>query len=125
MRRKWNQPFYDEDPNCIEVFPDGTVRRGIRATYCDEDVEMFQQGYKCVNCEEVLDSAFPESCFLCGFPVKEKQIEVFGQVFDGWRPMGSQIDWDEEQDRLERQRDERLRAEGAKARGIWVPSKPS
>ena len=122
MRRKWNRAVYDEDPNYIEEFPDGTVRRGLRVTLCDEDVEMIRQGYKCGHCLEVLDSAFPETCFVCGFPVKKHQSEYFAEAFAGWRPMGSSIDWDEEQERLERQRHERLARENASKSRIWIPN---
>lgn len=101
----------------------GQLREGARVTVCDDDVEMFRQGYKCINCLEVdlIESAFPKQCPLCGFPMRDRQMEWFEERFAGWRPMGSQIDWDEEADRLERQRFERERRQGLRSQGIWVP----
>jgi hypothetical protein len=122
LRAKWNKPVYDEDPECIEVLPNGTVRRGLRGTYCDEDVDMFRVGHKCIQCDEPQPTAFPEKCLLCEFPMRELQAEAFAERFAGWRPMGSSIDWDEEQERLERQRHARLQAERASRSRIWVPS---
>lgn len=120
MRRKWNKCLIDEDPGFIEVHADGTVRRGLRFLYADEDIEMIRQGYKCLECGEPLPDAFPDNCFLCGFPVREHQSERFAQMFAGWRPTGSSIDWDEEEERLERQRHERLVRDGLKTKGVWI-----
>lgn len=122
MRAKWNKPVYDEDPECVEIGVDGVVRRGLRGTYCDEDVDMFRVGHKCIQCDEPQPSAFPEACLLCGFPMRERQAEAFAERFAGWRPMGSQIDWDQEQERLERQRHARIVSERASRSRIWVPS---
>ena len=121
MRAKWNRPVYDEDPECIEVLPEGTARRGLRGTYCDEDVEMFRTGHKCLQCDEPQPHAFPDNCLLCGFRMRELQADGFAERFAGWRPMGSSINWDEEQERLERQRHERLALERGRKSGIWVP----
>ena len=121
MRAKWNRPVYDEDPDCIELFSDGP-RRGLRGTYCDEDVDMFRVGHKCIQCDEPQPHAFPAACLLCGFNMKDLQADAFAERFQGWRPMGSSIDWDEEQERLERQRHERLARENASKSRIWIPN---
>ena len=125
MRRKWNKCLIDEDPGFVEVSGDGTVRRGLRFLYGDEDIEMIRQGYKCIDCGEVMrsqDGAFPPACFLCGFPMREKQAGMFGEMFAGWRATGSSIDWDAEEERLVKQRWERERAEGIRTKGVWLPS---
>lgn len=120
MRAKWNRPVYDEDPDCIEVAADGP-RRGLRGTYCDEDIDMFRAGHKCIQCDEPQPHAFPEACLLCGFNMKDLQSEAFAERFNGWRPMGSAINWDEHADLLEREAFERRRRESISKSGIWVP----
>jgi hypothetical protein len=124
VRRQWNPCLIDEDPDTYELLEDGTKRRGIRMTLCDDDIEMIRQGYKCIDCGEVMrpqDEPFPAECFLCGFRMREFQSARFAEIFQGWRHTGSTIDWDEEQGRLEHDRFERERAEGLRAKGIWVP----
>jgi hypothetical protein len=124
-RRQWHRAFIDEDPDYIEQ-RNGVLSRGLRFTYCDEDIEMIQQGYKCIDCGEVMrdeDGPFPQQCFVCGFPMRDRQTEQFATMFAGWRPMGPQTDWDEEMDRMERERYERLRAEGLRSKGVYLPRK--
>jgi hypothetical protein len=88
--------------------------------FCDDDIEMFRQGYKCIDCLELLDEPFPESCFVCGFPVREAQAQVFAERFAGSRAVGSRINEDDELERLAKQRFERNKAEKSNSR-IWVP----
>ena len=119
-RAKWNRCLIDEDPNAYEVMPDGSVRRGLRFLYSDQDIEMIRQGYKCSECGEVQEHAFPDACLLCEFPMKEQQAQNFAERFAGHRDTGGLIDWDAEEEHLERQRHERNRSLGLTNR-IWVP----
>jgi hypothetical protein len=118
-RREWHVPVIETDPNFVELTPDGP-RQGVRMAFCDDDIEMFRQGYKCIDCLELLDEPFPESCFVCGFPVGEAQSQVFAERFAGSRAVGSRINEDDELERLARQRFERTKAEKSNSR-IWVP----
>lgn len=119
-RREWHEPLVEVDPNFIEMTPDGP-RGGIRMAFHDDDIEMFRQGYKCLDCLELLPESFPESCFVCGFPVKEEQAEVFAERFAGSRAIGSRINEDDELERLARQRHERELLEGLRSKGIVIP----
>lgn len=120
-RRKWNPPLNIEpDTQYIERGPDG-YREGIRFTLCAEDIEMIRQGYKCVDCLELFDSAFPVECHLCGFPVKDAQPEAFAELFAGDRHVGSRVNADEELERLARQKHERELREGLRSKGIVIP----
>jgi hypothetical protein len=123
LRRKWNKCLVDEDPNVYEVLPDGTVRRGLRFLYGEEDLDMIRQGYKCSECGELQESAFPDACLLCGFAMKERQSEHFAERFAGDRETGGMIDWDAEEELLERQRFERNQKLGLTSSGIWVPGR--
>jgi hypothetical protein len=121
-RAKWNEPLVEVDPNFVEMTPDGP-REGLRVAFCAEDIEMFRQGYKCIECWEPLESAFPETCPMewCGFPIRAEQSATFAERFSGSRAVESQINADEELERLARQKDERDRREGLKAKGIVIP----
>lgn len=121
MRAKWNEPVIDVDVGFIEMTEDGP-REGIRAAFCADDIEMFRQGYKCIDCWEPLETAFPEKCPMewCGFPIREHQAEVFAERFAGSRAVGSRINEDDELEHLARQRFEREKTKRANSR-IWVP----
>lgn len=119
-RRTWNVPLVEADPNYVEITPDGP-REGVRMAFCDDDIEMFRQGYKCIDCLELFDSAFPESCFVCGFPVRSEQAAVFAERFAGTRAIGSRVNEDDELERLASQRRERELREGARSKGIIIP----
>lgn len=119
MPTRWNTPVVEADPYHYEVTDEGP-REGVRMAFCDEDIEMFRQGYKCIDCLEPLDTAFPEVCPVCEFPIRESQAAMFADRFAGKRKVGSRINEDEELDRLERQRFDRDKIERANAR-IWVP----
>jgi hypothetical protein len=120
-RTKWNEPVIEADPYFVEMTADGP-REGVRMAFCGEDIEMFREGYKCLDCLELLPAAFPDECFLCGFPVRAEQSRLFAERFAGSRAVGSRINEDEELERLARQRYEREKLEHKNSR-IWVPGK--
>jgi hypothetical protein len=68
-----------------------------------------------------LPDAFPDECFLCGFPVKAEQSRLFAERFAGSRAVGSRINEDDELERLARQRHERELREGLRTKGIVIP----
>lgn len=120
-RREWNPPLAVEaDTQYVELTAEGP-REGVRFTLCPEDIEMIRQGYKCLDCLELFDSAFPETCFLCGYPVGAVQAEAFAVMFAGEKPVGSRINEDEELERLARQKHERELREGLRSKGIVLP----
>ena len=75
-----------EDVSVQEIHPDGRRTTGVKYILCDEDVEAIRQGYRCVNCQENFDNAFPETCFVCGFPCRERQSETFARIYAGHVP---------------------------------------
>lgn len=122
MRREHHQILYEDDPDFFEAWPDGEITRGVRKTYTHPDqIGMLRQGFMCVRCDELLDTAFPDNCPVCAFPMKEEQAQYFADRFEGERIIGSSISWEAEMERLERQRFDRERAEGLRTKGIWVP----
>lgn len=120
MPSKWNVPLVEADPYHYEMTADGP-REGVRMAFCDDDIEMFRLGFKCLDCLEPLDSAFPDECPVCAFPMKDSQAQAFAERFAGHRDLGSTIDPGAELELLARQRDERERREGLKSKGIVIP----
>lgn len=117
----WNRILIEDDPDKAELL-DGRVTQGLRVAMCDEDVERLRQGYKCINCFEPLDTAFPKACPLCTYPMKEQQAELFGAIYAGYIPgLRTGPDWEAEADRLEERKERRAFAKRAKESGIVVP----
>lgn len=89
--KKWT-PLHVEDSTEGElaVYGNGDVRRDIAIYPTKEQYEMMQQGYMCVRCFEIQETAFPETCGLpgCdgypnGFPMRERQRQVMGsEMYD-------------------------------------------
>jgi hypothetical protein len=88
------------------------------ATWSPEDVMLFRKGYACLECWERQEAAFPKSCGLCGYPMKERQAEDFAQSFRGEKRLGPNSVIHDEIERLKEQRDRRLYLPGS---SIAVP----
>lgn len=121
MARPWKRILVEDDPDHAEVL-DGRVYQGLRVAMSDEDVEAMRQGYKCINCWENLDEAFPKSCPLCTFPMRAEQAERFSRIYVGYIPgLRTGADWEAEADRLEARKERRAFERRAKESGIVVP----
>jgi len=97
-----------DDIGIEEVHPDGRRTTGVKYILCDEDVEAIRQGYRCVNCQENFNEAFPEACMVCGFPCREKQSEMFARIYVGHVPGArTGIDVEAEADRMEAEAERR------------------
>lgn len=76
----------DEDPDHVLVNSNGEIRRHVLLIFEEEDVERIRAGYCCIVCgESQVDhgAPFPEKCYLCGFPMRDKQSERFAKEFQG------------------------------------------
>lgn len=112
----------EEDPNSVVVYNDGPVR--VRAsydlTYTQEDTERIRLGYCCIHCGESQvdrgECPFPMNCWVCGYPMRDKQAERFGIEFRGNKRIGPETTIEQElaiaEEALERERT---------ASRIWVP----
>lgn len=65
------------------VYGNGDVRRDIDIYPTKEQYELMRQGYMCIRCFELQETAFPETCgvpgcdgYAKGFPMRERQREV-------------------------------------------------
>lgn len=119
MPRLWNKIVVEEDIGVIEVYENGRMMHGLNFAMCDEDVEAMRQGYKCINCLENLDSAWPKACPVCSYPIAERQAEHFAKVYKGFEPgLRTGSDWEAEADRLEERTERRAFEERASKSGI-------
>jgi hypothetical protein len=74
----------------------------------DDDVERIRTGWVCIRCYEPQSKAFPNVCEatlpngqpMCGFPIAEKQAGEFAAMYKGSVKIGSQINWQDEAQRL-------------------------
>lgn len=83
-RREWTPLHVEDDTEGgLVVYGNGDVRRDIAIYPTKEQYEMMKQGYMCVRCFELQDTAFPETCgvrgcdgYPDGFPMRERQRQV-------------------------------------------------
>lgn len=121
MARPWKRVLVESDPDYAQLL-DGRLVEGLRVAMSDEDVEAMRQGYKCINCWENLDNAFPKECPLCSFPMKTDQAEHFSRIYIGHVPgLRTGADWEAEADRLEERAERRAFEKRARESGIVVP----
>lgn len=120
--RQWQKIVVEDDQGIGDVLPDGRILAGINVAMSDDDVEAIRQGYKCINCWENFEAAFPEECFVCGFPCKTRQSERFAHDYAGWDPdLRTGPNWDRLADDLEERAERRRFAKKASESGIVVP----
>lgn len=113
----------DIDPESVTIMPDGRVMQRTVIGLSREQVERMRAGYICVKCYEDLDTAFPEHCPVCRFPMREQQTAEFAKDFRGDIAFGPSTTLDEERGIMNEMR-ERAAHERALALGLKI-AKPS
>lgn len=113
----------DIDPEAVTVMPDGRVFQRTVHGFTEEQIARMRAGYTCVKCYEDHDTAFPDQCSVCKFPMREKQTEEFAKDFRGSIAFGPSTTLDEERGIMNEMR-EREAYERALRLGITIP-KPS
>lgn len=126
-RPKWNRIVVEEDAGVMEVHetPEGKrLMSGLNIAASAEDVEQVRQGYRCLNCWEPLEHAWPRGCPLCGYAISKQQLEDFARVYKGYDPtVNGQINWQAEEDRLAERAERRAWARRAKESRIVLGSR--
>jgi hypothetical protein len=140
VAREWKRILVEEDVGVMEVHstPQGNrLMAGLNIAMCDEDVDATRRGLKCINCQENLDregaegpygvcsgTAWPKSCFLCGYPVGDRQAEQFARVYKGYDPTArTGADLEAAADRMADRAERRAFARRAKESGISLASR--
>ena len=112
--RNWEPPLRIEPLEQGIWLPDGRVLGESEIAWSDEQIERFRAGYRCVNCLEPQERAWPERCPLCGYPIRTEQASFFAREYGGEIEL-KRRDWSEELDGLEERRrkeEERARKNG-------------
>lgn len=73
----------DIDNQSYTRLPDGRNVPTPLFALTREQVERVRQGFICIKCLEALDSAFPDQCPVCKFPMRARQMEEFGKTNRG------------------------------------------
>ena len=78
----------DVEPHPTKGFttPDGRHFQDATITLTADAAERVWQGYMCAKCLEPFTEAYPDSCGVCGFPVKELQRKLLERDFLGRDP---------------------------------------
>lgn len=94
-------------PRAIEPDPEHVViRRGGDMEATDSaiivleeyDADRMRAGYICLQCMEDLDTAFPDECPICRYPMATRQAERFAKEFQGNMRVGPSTTLDEERE---------------------------
>jgi hypothetical protein len=116
-------PEFIEDPSVVHQYADGSARFGLKLLLDSDETDKARNGYLCfTQCgEDWTSSDLPAwaTCPVCGST--ENTPENFRRLYLGEHDTGSQVDWDNEEERLVRQRWERELAEGLRTKGIYIP----
>lgn len=105
------------DTENVVINSAGETRADNRVIIHPDDVGAMREGYYCAKCLEPQGEAMPKQCWLCGFPMKEKQAEFLAKGYQGNIRVGPQSTADTEMAAMEEfayrqnaaQRDEILR----------------
>ena len=78
------------DPSHVYRDRHGRLQAGVNWLLTDDRLEEIRQGYVCLNCQEPLHQlgAFPESCPVCGFRVREQQTAELAKDMRGEERVG-------------------------------------
>lgn len=88
--------YTDVDTDSFTRLPDG---RAVEATVfglTEEQVGKIRAGYVCIKCLEAHDTAFPDQCLVCRFPMRMRQTEEFAKTYRGEIKFGPGTTIDEE-----------------------------
>lgn len=109
-----------ETPQEITVVDEtGTVRRGINWLLTEEEMGQVREGYRCLNCMQRFQEAFPEKCLVCGFHVRDQQSFELQRQHQGDLDVGPSPAMRELQEQRER---ETWKPSGTSQ--IWLPGRP-
>lgn len=101
----------EPDPDHLIVTSGGDVRGASTLVYSEEDVERLRLGYCCINCAESQvghEAPMPERCWVCRYPMRDRQTERFAAEFVGHMRVGPSSTLEEEmaiaQEHVDRQK---------------------
>ena len=84
-------------------------REAATVGFSEEDIGRMKAGYVCVQCFEDLDTAFPDECPICKFPMRDGQAKAFAEKFQGTQWVGPRTTLDEERAIMNEMRERAIR----------------
>lgn len=104
-----------DDTHSVWKEEDGRLQRNVISTMTDETFGAIQAGHLCLRCFEPQPEAFPDTCDVCGYPMRERQIMDVAMEFRGRDHIGPGMPIAEYLDEQERRMEQRERAEAKKS----------
>lgn len=101
----------EEDESHALLLRNGEIRSAHNITLHSDDVGRIQAGYVCVRCYETQERPFPKECWVCKFPMAERQMEFFGRAFLGDKHIGPTLSMEDELELLKETEELMLREE--------------
>lgn len=113
----------EEDPEHVVVTSTGEVRRAPMVYLDEESVARIRAGYVCAKCFEAQTESLPEKCYLCGFPMRDKQGEYVARNYQGTVRIGSATSLEQEYALMDEWAEIEARKKDRMPRNpsIWVP----
>lgn len=116
----------EPDHEHVLVSADGSMRDHFNMIYSEYNAERIRLGYCCINCGESQydhGAPFPESCWVCGYKMGDKQLERYGMEFRGNVRVGPSTSLEDELALMEEleERQELARLGMKKTNSIVVP----
>src|SRR3990167_5491520 len=114
------------DEENLVVNSNGDIRHDVMVIIDPDDMGAIRAGYYCAKCYEPQETPFPKECWVCKFPMSDKQSEFIAKGYRGNVRVGPSTtiadeygfmdEWEEIQRR--KQRDPILNPSQ-----IWLPSR--
>lgn len=113
----------ENDPEHVIVNSAGEVRAAPLIILDEESVGRIRAGYVCAKCFEPQTEAFPEQCYLCKFPMRDKQAEFVGKAYQGTVRVGPSTSLEDEEAFMNEWAEIQARKQDRMPRtpSIWVP----
>lgn len=71
------------DEENLVVNSNGDIRHDVMVIVHEDDMGRIRGGYACCKCYEVQEKAFPERCWVCKFPMRDRQAEFIAKGYRG------------------------------------------
>jgi hypothetical protein len=115
-----------QDPTRVRVDNLGIRYEDLERVFSEYDYGRMKAGYCCFECGEVqikdgLPAAFPEACWVCAYPMRERQTRDMEEQFDGEVELGGRSLADIRAEDEELKEKARRAREGKPTSMIWVP----
>lgn len=86
----------------------GNVRAGLHWVIHPDDLGGYCEGYFCMNCHQRQKKSMPPACWVCDFPIKERQLEALQremrpEQWDG-TALNELKEYEEFEERMEKKR---------------------